>query len=143
MPSIENQENTKAPKVGVGVIVKKNSKILLGLRKNSHGENTWAFPGGHLEFGESPESTAIREVKEETGLSISQPRFVQITNDVFIHEDKHYVTIFVEAEIYDGEPQVIESDKCQAWRWFDWDDMPANLFLPISNLKKSGYHPIS
>jgi 8-oxo-dGTP diphosphatase len=35
------------PKVGVGVCIVKDNKVLLGKRKNSHGDGTWAFPGGH------------------------------------------------------------------------------------------------
>ena len=42
----------KHPKVGVGVIVRKGDKFLLGKRQGAHGEGTWAFAGGHLEFGE-------------------------------------------------------------------------------------------
>lgn len=41
----------KSPKVGIGVIVRKDNQILLGKRKNSHGDGCWAFPGGHLEYG--------------------------------------------------------------------------------------------
>lgn len=133
---------SKVPRVGIGVIIKKESKILLGLRKNSHGENTWAFPGGHLEFGESPEETAVREVKEETGLSIQEPRFTQLTNDIFIKENKHYITLFLEVDIREGEAQLLEAEKCEAWQWFSWEDLPSNLFLPITNLEKTGYRPI-
>ncbi len=52
------------PKVGVGVIVVKEGKVLLLQRKNSHGSGTWCFPGGHLEYGESLEECAKREVLE-------------------------------------------------------------------------------
>lgn len=41
------------PKVGVGVLIVDGNKILLGKRKNAHGDGCWAPPGGHLEFGES------------------------------------------------------------------------------------------
>lgn len=58
------------PKVGVGVIVIKNNKVLLGKRKNSHGQGTWCFPGGHLEFNESWKNCAIRETKEETDVNV-------------------------------------------------------------------------
>ena len=43
----------KIPRVGVGVIVQRDGRILLGKRLGAHGEGTWALPGGHLEFGES------------------------------------------------------------------------------------------
>ena len=44
--------------VGVSIIIKKGNKVLVGRRKNIRGNGTWAFPGGHLEFGESFEETA-------------------------------------------------------------------------------------
>ena len=52
----------KRPLVGIAVIVIKEDRVLLDKRKNSHGSGTWAFPGGHLEFKESIEDCAIREV---------------------------------------------------------------------------------
>ena len=55
----------------------------------------WAPPGGHIEFGESFEECAAREVFEETGLIIKNPSFYDMTNDVFEKEHKHYVTIFM------------------------------------------------
>ncbi|RLC15632.1 MAG: DNA mismatch repair protein MutT, partial [Deltaproteobacteria bacterium] len=54
------------PLIGVAAIVIKDKKVLLGKRKNAHGAGTWAFPGGHLEYKESIEECAKREVFEET-----------------------------------------------------------------------------
>jgi len=52
----------KRPLVGIAVIVIKEDRVLLGKRKNAHGSGTRAFPGGHLEFKESSEDGARREV---------------------------------------------------------------------------------
>lgn len=131
------------PGVGLAVIVVNKDKVLLGKRKNAHGEGTWAFPGGHLELYETFEDCAIREVREETGLDVNLiDRFPKIaTNDFFKKEDKHYVTLFMRARYAHGEPQRIEPDKCEGWKWFGWQEMPNPLFVPVQNLIKQGYNP--
>jgi 8-oxo-dGTP diphosphatase len=123
-------------KVGVGVIIKKDSRYLLGKRKGSHGEGTWSFPGGHLEFGESTEKTAIREVQEEVGIKIKNLEKVTYTNDYFHETNKHYITLFIKADYDSGEVKIMEPDKCTEWKWFKWEEMPRPLFLPIENLMK-------
>jgi len=60
---------------------------------------TWALPGGHLEFNESIEACAEREVLEETGLNVGHFRFLTATNDIMLAEGKHYVTLFVGCRI--------------------------------------------
>ncbi len=131
----------KRPKVGVGVCVVKGGKVLLGQRLNAHGEGSWCFPGGHLEFGESWENCAIREVFEETGLAIKNIRFVTCTNDIFSREDKHYITIYMQADWKVGKPQVLEPDKMIKWQWFDWDKLPSPLFIPMQHLVETGFRP--
>lgn len=129
------------PRVGVGVVVLREGRVLLGLRQGSHGAGTWALPGGHLEFGESVEQCAARETLEETGLVIEQVRPGPFTNDVMAAEDKHYVTLFVVADAVTGEPELREPQKCLRWAWFDWTDLPEPLFQPLQTLKRSGYAP--
>ncbi len=129
------------PKVGVSVIVIKDKKVLIGKRKGSHGENTWAFPGGHLEGGESWEICAKREVMEEVGIAISDVTFVAATNDIFEKEQKHYITLFVTSRYAGGEIQVMEPEKCEGWEWIAWDMLPQPLFLPIENLLKQHFSP--
>ena len=133
--------NTK-PKVGVAVFVIKNKKILLGKRKNAHGEGTWCCPGGHLEFNESWEDCAEREVSEETGIKIKNIRFTIATNDIFKEEDKHYITIFMTSDYDSGEVKNMEPDKCEKWDWFEWNNLPQPLFLPIQNLLKQKFNII-
>ncbi|KAF9468893.1 NUDIX hydrolase domain-like protein [Collybia nuda] len=87
-------------KVGVGVfILDQAGRFILGKRKGSHGEGTWALPGGHLEFGETFEACAVREVLEETGLQVTDLRFLTATNNIMESEGKHYVTIFLGCKI--------------------------------------------
>lgn len=129
------------PAVGVAVIVIKNGKVLLGKRKGAHGSGSWAFPGGHLEFNESIEDCAEREVFEETGLSVKNPRFETITNDLFLQSNKHYVTLFVVCDHKKGSPRIKEPDKCEKWDWFYWNEFPTPLFLSLKNLLDKGFTP--
>lgn len=135
-----DKEN-KIPRIGVGVIVKKGNKVLMGKRKNSHGEGSWQFPGGHLEFGETPEDYAKRELLEETGLVANNFEKGKFTNSIFDKEDKHYITLFVTTNWEAGEPEIKEPEKCEGWEWFEWENLPKPLFLPIENLLKERFNP--
>lgn len=132
---------TRSPRVGVGVVVLRDGLVLLGHRIGSHGADTWALPGGHLEFGESVEACAAREVLEETGLRLQRVAPGPYTSDLFAAERKHYVTLFVVAHCPVGEPQIREPGKCLAWRWFRWSTLPRPLFQPLASLLASGFVP--
>ena len=127
------------PLIGVAVIVIKDGKVLLGRRKNAHGDGTWAFPGGHLEFNESIEECARREIFEETGIAIKNLRYGPYTNDIFEKEGRHYVTLFVLADYASGDPRVKEPDKCEEWQWYPWPPPVKPHFLPIANLLKQHF----
>ncbi len=117
------------PKVGIGIIVVRNGKILIGERTGNHGSGTFMIPGGHLEFGESFEETARREVEEETGLKNIEIRgVISLTNDIAYN--KHYVSIGILAESREGEPYNAEPEKSQNWKWYDKDSLPDNIFIP-------------
>lgn len=134
--------NENRPKVGVGVFIIKDGKILFGKRKNAHGDGTWSLPGGHLEFNEEVEDCAVREVQEETGILIKNIRKATFTNDIFIKEGKHYVTVFLISDFDSGEVKIMEPDKCEKWEWFEWNKLPQPVFLPIQNLLKQKFKPL-
>jgi 8-oxo-dGTP diphosphatase len=129
------------PLVGIGVIIVRDGKVLMHKRKGAHGEGHWSFPGGHLEFGESPEECAKRETMEEAGMEIEDMEVVALTND--ISSVTHYVTIYVKANKAFGLPKIMEPDKCERWDWFAWEELPEPLFLPVQNLLNSGFHPLN
>ena len=132
---------SSSPLVGVGVIVLRNGLVLLGERLGSHGSGTWAFPGGHLEFGETVEQCAAREVREETGLELQDIRTGPYSNDLFASEQKHYVTLFVVSSSAEGEPEALEPTKCSRWQWFKWSELPTPLFQPLQTLVRTGFIP--
>lgn len=129
------------PKVGIGVIVMKDGRFLMGWRKASHGSGTWCPPGGHLEYGETPEECAMRETLEETGMKIKNIRFGFATNDIFGDDKKHYVTLNMVAEWESGKPRAMEPGKVSEWRWFSWDEIPEKVFKSVQNMLRQGFRP--
>lgn len=122
------------PLIGVGVVIVRHDKILLGRRQGSHGAGCWSAPGGHLEFGETPEACARREVLEETGLALDEVRRGPWVNTLFTQAQKHYVTLFMLATAPHGEAQRLEPEKCDGWQWFPLDALPQPLFAPLEIL---------
>lgn len=118
------------PRVGIGIIVlRADGKILIGKRQGAHAPY-WSIPGGHLELGETFESAAIREIEEETGLTIQDPQVIAITNNLrtFREEGKHYVSVCLLAHHDGEEPVNREPDKCEGWVWVDPTALPQPHF---------------
>jgi 8-oxo-dGTP diphosphatase len=125
-------------KIGIGIIIYKSGKVLIGQRIGSHGANTWSFPGGHLEEGEEPEATARRELLEETGLKVNILAPAGFTFDHFEENNTSYITLFYKGDWVTGTPGILEKDKCLEWRWADPHDLPQPLFKPVASLLKQG-----
>ena len=130
----------RIPRVGVAVVVAREGRVLVGLRKGAHGPGLWALPGGYLEFGEEIEAAARREVREETGLELTNVRLGPYVNTVFPDEARHSVTLFVYADALDGEVVCREPEKCARWEWHAWDALPEPLFLTLTQLRVTGYN---
>jgi 8-oxo-dGTP diphosphatase len=136
-------------RVGVGVILTSPQHpqcVLIGARKGSHGEGKFALPGGHLEMFESWKECAIREVKEEVDLDLDEANvaFAYVTNDPMEDEGKHYITIFMEARVPEGQvPRNMEPHKCDGWHWVTWESLRTreNLFVPLLHITRSSFRP--
>lgn len=131
------EEIKKRVGAGFGVIIlNKDGKVLLGRRHpdpdkadsafRSAGE--WSLPGGKLDWGESFEEGAIREVKEETDLDILNPKVISVHNCK--NEHAHFMTVGLFAEKYSGTPKVMEPDEMTEWEWFGFDKLPTPRYFP-------------
>lgn len=135
-------------KSGVGVIVCKGHKVLVGQRKGSHGDGVYSFPGGHVDPADAYKPHPLgglavcgeREVLEETGIicRVFSPDHYRL--DLFTSFDilgadgqKMYVTPYLVADylhggtiIKRGGKEIVkprEPDKCKGWQWLSLDEL--------------------
>ncbi len=80
------------------------------------------FPGGHVEHGESLTAAVIREMREETGLTVHRPRLVG-TKDWMNDDGSRYIVLLYAAEEYEGELRA--SDEGDV-RWMSLDALRAH-----------------
>lgn len=124
------------PGLGVGVMIIKEGKILLGLRNPNkekasselQGQGTWTMPGGKVEFMEKLVDAAKRELEEETSLKATKLDLLCISDDMT--NTAHYVTVGFIVREYTGEANAMEPETILEWKWFDLNDLPTNLYNP-------------
>ena len=132
---------TQKPEVGVALILTRDDKVLLMKRKGPHGPGTWTVPGGHMDFGETPEQCGAREAKEEIGVEVVEIRFRALTNDIFESEGRQSISIWMDGRISAGEPRIVSEKEAAELGWFAWDALPQPLYLPLENFVKQNSYP--
>jgi 8-oxo-dGTP diphosphatase len=126
-------------RVGVAAVVEDEDGRWLVLRRaGAHGAGTWGLPGGHQEFGESPEQTAVREVAEETGLTVVAHQRLGFTDDPMPEIGRHYVTLFLACSRVAGEARILEPDKAADLAWLTLRELRRReLFAPLRRFLES------
>lgn len=99
------------------VFIRKDDSILLV--KQNYGEQYWSLPGWIMELGESIDQTAIREVKEETGLDVRLKRVVGI----YSKPDEGALAVTFEGEISGGDLKQA-TNETSACGYFPFDHLP-------------------
>jgi ADP-ribose pyrophosphatase YjhB (NUDIX family) len=127
--------------VGVHVLVERGGDILL-MRRAGTGffDGLYSLPGGHVEPGESLRQTAVREMREETGLSIDPQALVNV-GVVHRNSDSNRIDFFLRATLWSGEPRICETDKCDALAWFDRANLPGDTVPYVREALRSGPGP--
>ena len=107
-------------KVIVGGIIEKEGKYLLVQEAKKKCYEKWNFPAGHLDFNESLEQGAIREIKEETGCDVKLDGVCYVANRIL--EDDLFVMIVFNAKLINEN---IEFDKEEILdvKCFDYDEI--------------------
>jgi 8-oxo-dGTP diphosphatase len=124
-------------KLGVGVLIERNGKILLGKRCEGWAKGTWTLIGGKLKPNEGYVEGAKREAKEETGLEINDLEVITKNEDDI--DGVTYITFGLKPKTVKGEPRVMEPDEIKRWEWFDPKKLPEPMYLPSKKMIEQYY----
>ncbi|MBI4250102.1 NUDIX domain-containing protein [Candidatus Uhrbacteria bacterium] len=112
----------------VHLIIERDGEILLSRRCNTgYQDGVYDVPAGHIESGETPRIAAIREAKEEIGitLSVDDLQFVHIVSR--FGTDRERFDFYFRVLRYHGGPYIAEPDKCSEISWFPKDTLPQEI----------------
>ncbi len=122
------------PSASILMLIKKDggkTRVLLQRRQNTgFMDGLWDLScSGHVEHGENMTRTAVREAKEELGITINPPDVKFFT---FVHKrekewDLTYYNAYFVCGQFSGEPRIAEPEKCSELKWFDIDNLPDDL----------------
>ena len=105
----------KNPSPAVGVLVVEGNKVLLGKRSGAPGGGKWALPSGYIEYEDDFLTTAIREMKEETGLDVEIRSIINVVSS-FLSPRFHFLSIYLLARVVGGE--LVARDDLETVGWF-------------------------
>lgn len=130
------REFPEAPLVGVGAVIVDHGRVLLVRRGTEPMLGKWTLPGGMLEVGESLTSGVIREVREETGLSVEAVELVELLDRIHREGERvryHYVIADYLCRVVGGELKA--ASDAEAVRWVEraeWNSHSALLLDPVT-----------
>ncbi|HEY0867418.1 MAG TPA: NUDIX domain-containing protein [Fimbriimonas sp.] len=122
---------------GYALILRKSQILLCRLNRATSSPGSWTLPGGGIEFGEHPKAATIREVKEETGLTVRLGEVIDIDTDVFhVPEGQmQALRLIYLAESFEGElihETDNSTDRCE------WVDLNRTSKLRLVSLARRG-----
>ncbi len=121
--------------IGISVgalIVNEKGEIFLTKRgeRATNERGTWEIPGGKVQFGETLQDAARREMKEEYGVDLILTYQFPAQDHLIPAEQQHWVPTSFIARITQGQtPTILEPDKCSAIGWFRLDALPDPLSI--------------
>ena len=133
LPSDERDRRaarTHQPRVGVGILVVDDfDRVLLTLRRRRPEVGAWSILGGRVEPFERLLDCAVREAREEAGVTVEIVRLLCVTDHILPEEDEHWVSPAYLARIREGAPENREPEKTLDVKWFPLSDLPAPLTM--------------
>jgi 8-oxo-dGTP diphosphatase len=130
------REFPSAPVVAVGAVVVQAGKVLLVRRGTAPLKGHWTLPGGVLELGESLHEGVVREVREETGLTVEPIELVELLDRIHREESRiqfHYVIADYLCRVTGGEAKAAsDADEVQWVERAEWNSHSALKLDPLT-----------
>lgn len=121
----------------VGAVIEKDGKVLLIKRGHEPFKDYWCLPGGHIDFGETAEKAVVREVKEETGLTITKPKFFGYRDEIYPDINWHGEVLVFYGKAEGNES--IDGKEITNIKWFDIKEA-SNMLLAFEHEKTLGIY---
>lgn len=116
-------DGEKNPRIRVALILRREGQILL-VQHRKYGQTYWLLPGGGLEFGETIEECARRELYEETGLEASIGDLVFISESIPPDHHRHVVNLYYEGTLTGGTLEIEQGSVIAGASFVDIDRIP-------------------
>ena len=113
--------------VGLGAIIVNDKGEFLMMKRGKKCYNevgAWALIGGALDFGETLQQGIIREVLEETGLTVAVDEQFPAHDHLLPEENQHWVGNVFVTHVISGTAKIMEPEKCDELGWFTKDTLP-------------------
>lgn len=124
-----------AANLAVYVILRRGNTAAFVLRSNTDWMNNhYGLPAGKVEVGESYTDAAIREAKEEVGVTIAKEDLVPVLAWQRHHDDSDWVDMFFEAKQWQGEVYNAEPHMHSEVAWLELDNLPDNVTPGIADV---------
>jgi 8-oxo-dGTP diphosphatase len=130
------REFPESPLVGVGAVVVDQGRVLLVRRGREPLKGQWSLPGGLLEIGESLSAGVVREVREETGLTVEPVELIELLDRIHREGERvryHYVIADYLCRVAGGDLKA--ASDAEAVRWVEraeWNSHSALKLDPIT-----------
>jgi len=109
------------------IVVRKNkqtnaNEILMITRKKEPFKGRFAFPGGHIDYGEDPKDACLRELREECGIEGSEPELIDVRGNPLRDPRYHMISMFYLVKAPDNY-EVTAGDDAETANWYNLNEL--------------------
>lgn len=108
------------------ILLDEENRVLLIKRGHDPEAEKWALPGGYLEWDETVEEAAVREIYEETGLRVGEVVLASVRSDLSAGDKRQNVDLMFISREYQGEVKV-DGVEIKDAGWFNIEQLPKDI----------------